>query len=820
MAFINAPSGTFNTVQGNQTNITNQYIAKTFDWPGESIASGAFYDSASSSSSPCFPGTREEITALISDWISDPNDRLLCWLCGHAGSGKSAIAQTIARRCADAGQLAAAFFCSRGNADHGRKLISTIAFQLTRSLPSLEDPIHAVVEGDPQIFNRAIPVQFQRLIINPLIHNRSTLRRLVVVIDALDECDEKAAAEIARLISDAAENRDLPIQFFITSRPALHIEVPFITKDFVIKSFILHGFGVRDDIRLFLTSRFQEIYEHHPAMRDVASPWPSDTQIDRLIEMSDLFIFASSVIRFVDDRSNSPDDQLEAVLGNEQWSLPEDDELDKLYHQILSPPRVKGGDKEHLRLILGTIITLQKPLPLPAIGILLRAHMSTGRLRALLDPLRSLIYIPEKREEQQGKPVTTFHQSFPDFLTDRSRSARDYWIDSSTFAANLTTSCLDLLSGSESMKLQDRESNSIVLDYAHTHYLGLLKEGVANNVFIEIAGLITLHVIMLVVLIPYSASYFYLLVTDHGWLWRFRLVMVAYTLPILCTIFLIVEFICPIKSTHIHYSLHTFASFFIVLMWAVSGNFGCQPILPPTCREIYNYFTCGPGSPHIILRPVASGTIVDLIIRTVFGLDSEMACEVSGYSLGASVMRAVTFGAIFDLVFQIITVVAAQILGLQHAPLTVVAVWMMGSAVGRAMGVAIAVISDTISAFWIIVVIITALTTVPGMLLVWSEDDPIRDTDHYFKIFLHQRHCRWIKACYHLAIQQRQITISPSTPLQYAILFVKFYVMILKPTHVSALTPQERLYCDWCREMDVEDGNRLQKWILRTIKGL
>jgi len=155
---INAPSGTFNSVHGNQTNITNQNIGpKIFYWPRESIASGAFYDSASSSSSPCFPGTREEITALISDWISNPNGRLLCWLRGHAGSGKSAIAQTISRRCADAGQLAAAFFCSRVNADHGRKLVSTIAFQLTRSFPSLEDSIHAVVEGDPQISTELYP---------------------------------------------------------------------------------------------------------------------------------------------------------------------------------------------------------------------------------------------------------------------------------------------------------------------------------------------------------------------------------------------------------------------------------------------------------------------------------------------------------------------------------------------------------------------------------------------------------------------------------------------------------------------------------------
>jgi len=374
--------------------------------------------------------------------------------------------------------------------------------------------------------------------------------------------------------------------------------------------------------------------------------------------MSDLFIFASSVIRFVDDRSNSPADQLKAVLGDERW-LPEDDELDKLYHQILSPPRVKGGDKEHLRLILGIITMLQKPLSLPAIGILLRAHMSIGRLRALMDPLRCLIQIPDKEAERQGKPVTTFHKSFPDFLTDRSRSARDYWIDPSVFAASLTASCLDLLSDSEFLGLRDCESNSIALDYARTHYLGLLKEGAVNDLFLECAGLIALNTMMLVIMFPCSVAYRHFVTTNHEWFWRLLLhsVIIVYPCFALSIPALIIEFTYPIRFTRTQYRLHTSTSFIFTSLWAMSGKFGCH-LLPPTCREIYNYFFCGPGSPYIIVHPIASGAIVDQIIRTVFGLDSGMACEVSGSSLGASVMRAVTFGAIFDLVFQVIMVVA------------------------------------------------------------------------------------------------------------------------------------------------------------------
>ena len=51
---------------------------------------------------------------------------------------------------------------------------------------------------------------------------------MVVVIDALDECDEKSAKEIARLLSDLGKINDLPLQFLVTSRPAYHIEQPSI----------------------------------------------------------------------------------------------------------------------------------------------------------------------------------------------------------------------------------------------------------------------------------------------------------------------------------------------------------------------------------------------------------------------------------------------------------------------------------------------------------------------------------------------------------------------------------------------------------------
>ena len=98
-----------------------------------------------------------------------------------------------------------------------------------------------------------------------------------------------------------------------------------------------------------------------------------------------------------------------------------------------------------------------------------------------------MFVIPEEEEEKLGKPVTIFHKSFPDFLTDKSYSARHYWINSSVYTANLTNLCLNLLGNSESPYLPRDDPRSIALEYAHRHYLGLLQAGIVVDHFFEVS---------------------------------------------------------------------------------------------------------------------------------------------------------------------------------------------------------------------------------------------------------------------------------------------------------------------------------------------
>jgi hypothetical protein len=98
-----------------------------------SISEHAFYDSLARFPPPrCYPETCVDVLQKIADWIDDqdPSQKIF-WLNGPAGAGKTAITQTIAKRCKDT-QLATSFFFQRKTSDRGvaNRLFLTLAWQL------------------------------------------------------------------------------------------------------------------------------------------------------------------------------------------------------------------------------------------------------------------------------------------------------------------------------------------------------------------------------------------------------------------------------------------------------------------------------------------------------------------------------------------------------------------------------------------------------------------------------------------------------------------------------------------------------------------
>ena len=409
---------------------------------------GATYDSEERHPAPkCLVGTRIEILEKIETWVeAGSGDTSVLWLHGPAGAGKSAIAQTVAEACAGRKQLAATFFFARTvtSRNHIKYLFPTIAVQIALSAPEKRQRLDKFLKGEPYIVKRA--GGSVDLVASLFRSSRTKPSPLVVIIDGLDECQEsKDQCRILTEVYTMIKTLHLPLRFMIVSRPEAHIcdafeETPMATITQVLS--LYDDFRARDDVSLYLRSEFSRIHKsmkHKYVMQSVPAPWPSDDAIDQLVSNSGgYFIYASTVIRFVDEEGFPPRDRLAQVLNNRNSSISPLGpapfaELDKLYLQILSS--CSAYNLDNLKRILGYIVIVSSSqsgmerwnidLDMNVIEAFL--HLERGQVKLMLRGLQSLVSFGESLEDV--KLPKLHHASFGDFLLDKERS-KDYQVDS------------------------------------------------------------------------------------------------------------------------------------------------------------------------------------------------------------------------------------------------------------------------------------------------------------------------------------------------------------------------------------------------------
>ena len=402
-----------------------------------SAKDAAFDSHGRSPPARCRPGTRGALLEEVHQWINTGVGGVtnICWLHGPAGVGKSAMAQTISDTCAQKGQLAASFFFSRSapGRDNSQKFFTTLALHMAISIPGIIHNITKVVENDPLIVNRRHDTQMKQLIMDPFLSLLSSGSRgactipFIIVVDGLDEC-EGTHDQIKLLSHLVTLTQSLPLRFLISSRPEPHI------KDFFDKinhtNISLYGdHEAHEDIYLHLRESFNELHDserHAAIMHDIPKPWPSDPEIRLLAERSDgYFIYASTVLKYVDEECFSPTKRLQEVLeiplnGSEVFG-----ELDKLYRQILSSC---GPRTDFLLRVLDTLLFTDPGVHDAITAEIVEAvlNLSRGEVASTLRGLHSVL----KFDKSRGGIlfVTPFHASFLDFLSDPSRAGK-YFIE-------------------------------------------------------------------------------------------------------------------------------------------------------------------------------------------------------------------------------------------------------------------------------------------------------------------------------------------------------------------------------------------------------
>ncbi|KAJ7759288.1 hypothetical protein B0H14DRAFT_2634457 [Mycena olivaceomarginata] len=273
----------------------------------------ALYDSVEIYPQPrCHPETRKQLLDDLYYRAIDPHSGYqIQWLHGPAGAGKSAVMQTLCGRLEDAGKLYGSFFFKRDHPGrgHAKMLFATLAYQLTLHWDDLKRPISTTVEADPSIVEQGMDVQLRELIVRPCQSLPKT-PDVVLVIDGLDECEgHTVQREILHLIASIPG-----LRIVIASRPEPQIRDTFEDESF---RGLLHSINIEqsfEDIRIYLRDEFSRIHRDHSAMRNIPAPWPSQDTLEALVENSaGHFVFAVTVIEFVDDQYLHPSTQLDII---------------------------------------------------------------------------------------------------------------------------------------------------------------------------------------------------------------------------------------------------------------------------------------------------------------------------------------------------------------------------------------------------------------------------------------------------------------------------------------------------------------------------
>lgn len=370
-------------------------------------------------------------------WIKhgdqDANPKSILWLSGPAGSGKTAIAGTIADECYRAGLLAASFFFSAFSGSKKRRsmaaLLPTLVYRLLehKVIEGFKEEVLLVLEEDPMVFYRNIHQQLEHLILKPLrkIAGSSNVQfwPIVIIIDGLDECEGSpphspdyqppptAHKEILSALARACADPAFPFRIIVASRPEPAIRHFFTsTPNLSLDIFLDDKYEPDADIKLYLESMLSDIRRRFT----LPSSWAPNDVVDLLVgEASGQFIYASTVMRFLNDPRHPPQKQLNRIL---EWRRLDNSEpfapLDALYRRILhtSPDPT---------LAAKWILLIDSHLNMSPFYVKFLLESYTGETEHVLGCLLSLVGLVD---ESCRIHFHFYHKSLLDFLRDHKRS--------------------------------------------------------------------------------------------------------------------------------------------------------------------------------------------------------------------------------------------------------------------------------------------------------------------------------------------------------------------------------------------------------------
>lgn len=385
----------------------------------------------------CFPGTRQTLISEILDWVNSDASPQILVLSGQAGTGKSAVAHTIAGLFREQNRLGSMFCFNRSYKDRRKSFFSTMARDLADGDVMWRKELVKVIQKAADRKSKDPQIQFEELIVKPS-QNVSTIGSVVIVVDALDESGDRGERrEILELLFDRCSELPKNYRILVTSRPEQDIEL-YCQKSgpagnvSCIRMEDANSEETHSDILAYISGFLAPI---SPTLDMIDQDW-----CGILAKRAEcLFQWARTACEFIDPAITRPQ------LIHKKWetcisvSSSLSSPLYGLYHQIISSQsEINSKDADFVndfKTVVGAIIMAREPLP---INVLQSIFSDIEDIKSILSPFGSLF----TGVHDLSTPVRPLHTSLFDFFT--AAENHEYYIDTSDESI-MTISCLRLM---------------------------------------------------------------------------------------------------------------------------------------------------------------------------------------------------------------------------------------------------------------------------------------------------------------------------------------------------------------------------------------
>ncbi|KZP30177.1 hypothetical protein FIBSPDRAFT_146021 [Athelia psychrophila] len=378
--------------------------------------------------SRCLPSTRCDLIDGILEWALHPskgdNSNVLL-VYGGAGTGKSAVAATVAIHFSEMRRLGAFVGFDRASPEQSPQF--TAVTELARQLALYDERLRAFIIQvvndltNSPVLQAPLSEQFDRLIVTPLASVPALCNEgpIVIVLDSFNTCGQADYQQsLLEVLVHQSERLPPNLRFIITSRTVDDIHEPSTSTVLRPRMQCWEiGSSSHSDLSAYFKFRMEKIQLKN---KDLQEDWPGPAAITQLTALAfGFFPWAVNASNFVD--AHCPPERLEALLLQSPRSISETNPpLDEIYRAALNSTGDWTDDDfvSDFRAIMGVIIN--SPLAISPTDI---THLVN---HPLSQP--AMVTIRRLGAVMTHDPVVqVLHPSFLDFLSSRERCGCDIW---------------------------------------------------------------------------------------------------------------------------------------------------------------------------------------------------------------------------------------------------------------------------------------------------------------------------------------------------------------------------------------------------------